>query len=177
MAWSEFNPIPPFTEQEAAKFWTRVKRGSAQECWPYVATRTRKYGFFYFRRKAYRAHRIAYFLSTGIDPGDKMVCHHCDFGLCCNPAHHFLGTHQDNQADKIAKGRGNTGNRHRSKTRPESVARGEEHWIAKLTEDAVREIRRCHDMGESFSSLAKRFGVEICPVYMAYHRKTWRHVE
>jgi hypothetical protein len=33
------------------------------------------------------------------------VCHECDNPPCCNPKHHFLGTNQENTADKVRKGR------------------------------------------------------------------------
>lgn len=36
---------------------------------------------------------------------DFMVCHHCDQRTCCNPAHLFQGTNQDNVNDRVSKGR------------------------------------------------------------------------
>lgn len=52
-----------------------------------------------------RAYRIAYELFIGPIPPGMLVCHSCDVSICVNPAHLFLGTHQDNQHDSARKGR------------------------------------------------------------------------
>ena len=57
-------------------------------------------------------------------------------------------------------------------------ARGSRHGAAKLTEDAVREIRRrFFEKGHTFESLAAEFGVSPQTIGLAIHRKTWAHVE
>lgn len=56
--------------------------------------------------------------------------HICDHPWCAEPAHVYPGTQLDNIADKMAKGRHATGKgeRHGSKTHPESRPRGDQHW-------------------------------------------------
>lgn len=51
------------------------------------------------------AHRLAFFLATGIAPGEKVVCHTCDNRACINPDHLWLGTLTDNNRDMRDKGR------------------------------------------------------------------------
>lgn len=70
-------------------------------------------------------------------------------------------TQSDNCADKQACGtaqRGETANNH------------------KLTENAVREIRRRHEAGETGKSLAKEYGMSVAGICAAIRGKTWKHV-
>lgn len=60
------------------------------------------------------AHRAAWQLENGPIPADLHVLHRCDTPLCCNVSHLFLGTNDDNIADKVQKGRVN--NRARERT-------------------------------------------------------------
>jgi len=61
-----------------------------------------------------RAHLISFKLLKGEIPktlpkGKKLVsmfvCHTCDNPSCCNPQHLFLGTFEDNNRDRMLKGR------------------------------------------------------------------------
>jgi hypothetical protein len=57
-------------------------------------------------------------------------------------------------------------------------ARGSRHGGAKLTEDAVREIRRRYFEEQfTFEALAEAFSVSPQTIGLAIHRKTWAHVE
>lgn len=109
MATIKYKPLPELDETLRAKFWSRVASGAEDDCWPWTGGMFAKdYGCFPVNRRSYYAHRYALALSSGVDLVGLVVCHRCDNPRCCNPAHLFAGTHQDNTQDMLSKGRGPT---------------------------------------------------------------------
>lgn len=111
--WSTVSPY--LTPAVLRHFWARVKKGAPSACWPWQgATNQYGYGMVYIpgiQRPSIVATRIAYWAARGEMPDDRFVCHMCDNRQCCNPAHLWLGTHQQNLRDMHAKGRGGPWNK------------------------------------------------------------------
>lgn len=76
-------------------------------CWQWQKTLdAHGYGAFRAGGKQYKAHRAAYELWKG--PTPLPVLHRCDNRGCCNPDHVRPGTHADNTADMLERGRHKT---------------------------------------------------------------------
>src|SRR5258708_27078976 len=58
-----------------------------------------------FDGQQHRVHRLAWTLRYGTIPKGMQLCHRCDEPCCVNPDHHFVGTHEDNMADRRQKHR------------------------------------------------------------------------
>lgn len=78
-------------------------------CWNWTKTKTRGYGHTSENHRNVRVTRKVWELTTGQPPGELLVCHKCDNPSCCNFDHLFLGTNEDNMADKMLKGRHRNG--------------------------------------------------------------------
>ena len=89
--------------------WSKIAILGLDECWPWQAsTSGGGYGCFNTGKRHgidIYAHRAVFELTRGVKATGLYVCHKCDNPVCCNPAHLFLGTPQDNAVDMCKKGR------------------------------------------------------------------------
>jgi hypothetical protein len=88
------------------RFWSKVSLPNKEGCRTWTACKFAEgYGWFCYKGKSFRAHRVAWILLYGPIPKGLHVCHHCDTPSCCEPTHLFLGTHTENMKDAVLKGR------------------------------------------------------------------------
>jgi DNA-binding CsgD family transcriptional regulator len=130
-------------------------------CWIFTGYLGRGgYGTFAIdKRVRMGAHRASYWAHKGEISG-KDILHTCDVPWCINPDHLFAGTHAENMADMVAKGRA-----HRKP--------GSAHYFAKLTEDDVKAIRASGLRG---AEIARRYGISRSTAYSVLLRNTWTHI-
>ena len=94
------------SKKDRARFWSRVQKRGVDECWLWDGgKKPDTYGQFSVGSIQYVPSRVMWIIDRGEIPGDLFVLHKCDNPPCVNPAHLFLGDHQDNAADMVAKGR------------------------------------------------------------------------
>lgn len=156
-------PITPamLKEAYASRFWANVDKRGDDECWPWTGSRSWSgYGRLFVESRRITATRLALAFAGQVPPVDRLVCHRCDNPICVNPAHLFVGTHAENTADRVRKGR-------------RLHALGRNKHSAKLTPDHVREIRRSP---LTCRLLAEHYGVSEEAVRFARVGRTWGDV-
>jgi hypothetical protein len=157
-------PIPDLTTADADRFWVKVDKRGADDCWAWTAGKLSRYGSFAIARQPFIASRVAFFLANGPFDWDQCVCHECDNPLCCNPRHLFLDTVEGNIADRVRKGR--TGKYLLGK-------KNDVHPSHKFNFEVAREIRR---LASEFTQreLSKRFGVGKTRVNDILLNRVWK---
>lgn len=159
------------------RFWAKVNKDGPipahvpeiGPCWMWTAYTEPQWGYGIFRvangDTMKKAHRVSWELTYGAIADGLLVLHKCDNPPCVRPAHLFLGTHEENQADKAAKGRGSCGPPHFGEASPNH----------KVTEAQVTEIRRRYATGGvSQSMLADEFGINQTSISKIVRGVRWR---
>ena len=90
------------------------------------------------RGRMVKIQRVTYEWANGPIPDGMQVLHRCDVSLCCNPAHLFIGTNDENHADKAAKDRGKK----------------------RLTLQKAKDIHTLRRRGMSQRAIAESFGID-----------------
>lgn len=156
------------------RFWAKVDK--SQDCWNWMASKTRGYGRFNVNGNWVLAHRVSWELENGTIPSGLLVLHHCDNPSCVRINHLFLGNHIDNARDRDSKGRGEMPALPGYITHPERVARGERNGSSKLTEQDIRQIRELGKQQLKLGDIAPRFGITRAMVSYILLKKCWAHV-
>ena len=134
--------------------WSKVDKRGEDKCWDWKGFKNHDgYGRTWINDKGYYAHRVIYSLvypntitlNAPLSQDDSgFLLHTCDNPSCCNPKHLWVGTHADNMADKVAKGRS-----------PDfSGGKGPR---CKLTMDQAKEARLLRKTGMTIPQLMEKF--------------------
>lgn len=104
---------------------------------------TQGYGKFLLSGKTIPAHRAAWILEHGevLSP-DQFLLQSCDTRLCVEVTHLRVGTHEENMADRKARGRYNT-------------SRGFNNPFARFNDAEVADMRLRIERGVSFQQIAQ----------------------
>lgn len=147
-------------------FYSKVEIPINQnECWIWKGYKDRGgYGRIGVNHKRFiGVHRYSYEINIGLIPDGLCVCHTCDNKLCVNPKHLWLGTSQENTADKINKNR-------------QSRIFGEKNHFSKLKEAEVKKIKELISNGKDNREIAKLFNVTHSNISAIRVGKSWKDV-
>jgi hypothetical protein len=158
--------MPPAPRPLAERFWPKVIKTSDGGCWLWTAaTNQRGYGVINLGPRGSGialAHRVAWQLCGYPAISDGLfLCHKCDQPACVNPDHLFTGTHNENMADMMRKGRS---------------VRGEDRADAKLSAADVREVFALSKRGVSQYRIADQFGVCQPHISRVLSGQVWSHM-
>lgn len=175
--------LPTLTEKHMERFTASVDKTPGQgpngDCWEWTRGRfDNGYGSISIKCQSLGTHRVAFCIANG-RWAQPFTLHTCDNPPCCRPEHLFEGTPAVNADDRAQKNRGARflGDEHPSRRHPERVSRGEIHYRAKFTEDAVRQIRSLCQTGKYRQiDLAVMFGAKRGAISKIVRRERWAHV-
>ena len=129
-------------------------------CWLWLGRLYNGYGKLRVGHLKVAAHRLAWELVNGPIPEGLIVRHKCDVPCCINPAHLKVGTHSDNTADRVERGRS---------FHPLGVL----HPMVKLAPEQIRAIR---SDARVQTVIAAEYGIAQSLVSRIKRRKLWGHL-
>ncbi len=160
----------------AERFWEKVNkngpvvRPELGPCWEWTSALFKSgYGAFNIgiHAKTDCAHVVVWQLTHGQKQTEPLLRHRCDNKRCVNPDHLVPGTHAQNGADMVERGRS---------TRGKVFLRGSQIGGSRLNEQAVREIRARAEQGVTLAQIGRERGISIHLVWSVVRRKSWKHV-
>lgn len=143
------------------RFWSKVEK--TDDCWLWQARKNEKgYGQFWLESKTRLAHRVSYQAYYGVTlRRDEVLLHRCDTPACVRPDHLKVGTVEENNEDKLRKGR---------------QCRGSKVASSVFSEDEVMDIRELKALGFGVVEISRAYGVHHSTVGRILQKKNWTHV-
>jgi hypothetical protein len=125
------------------RFYKKTSRGESGCLLWTAGVSTQGYGKFLLGGKTLPAHRAAWILEYGemLSP-DQFLLHSCDTRLCVEVTHLRVGTHEENMADRKARGRYNT-------------SRGFNNPFARFNDAEVAGMRLLIERGVGYQQIAQ----------------------
>lgn len=166
----QWKTIPEFRDYQISSHGRLLRRTNGKGTWGrrFIGTNISISGYYRaaLRRNSQefmvQVHRMVAFVFIGPPPSPIHEVRHLDGNKLNN---HFSnlawGTRADNEADKVIHGRSN---------------RGERHGMSKLTESAVREMRRLRLTGMLHREIATQFNVSRRCVSDICRNLRWKHI-
>lgn len=120
--------------------------------------------FFLLNKKAIRPHRLSYKYFKGEFNENLFICHTCDNKKCVAPDHLFVGTPKENMTDMINKKR-------------DIKAKGSIHYLSKLKEKDILEIRKLRQSGKTYFEISEIFNVHMQTIAAIITGRSWSHLK
>ncbi len=162
----EFRISQRFSETFLERFWKYIEK--TDSCWLWTGHTSWGYGKLGRGGRGggeVKSHVASWLIHRGEIPEGLFVCHNCPGGdrrNCVNPDHLWLGTHDDNMRDMVAKG---------------CSCIGEKNGCAILNSEAVLKIRQLHATTmPNQRALARLFRINFRTINYIVHRKLWAHI-
>lgn len=167
-AWRAESGLGVNTHTEQERFDEKWIEGP-NECWVWIASRSpSRYGRFYCGGTNWEvAHRAAWRIYRGENPGERLVLHKNSDGRshrrdCVNPDHLYLGDKSDNALDSHAVG--------------QTPSRGSRNGRTDLEEPEVMVFHFLSSVGVSNHEIAKSWNVDPSTVSKILTGDRWPHM-
>lgn len=144
------------------RFWENVQK--TESCWIWTGLKQSGKGYgkiWISKRKCEGAHRLSLIIHGKELPPHCVVMHLCDNPSCVNPDHLQIGSHRDNQIDKVIKGR---------------QAKGEKQGHSSLAEIEVKAMKHLFKLGWRVTDIAAALKRSYSACHQAIH-VGWKHVK
>lgn len=169
----EYRDIPGFPDYrigDDGSAWSRRRigrRGGTSVEWRRLKALWNRRGYLYHglrrdgRNLPVTVHKLVLQAFVGPRPEGMEACHRDGDRTNNSLSNLRWDTRRANTDDRTAHG---------------TCPHGEGHYLAKLTEERVREMRRLHAEGWGYKRLAKEFKLNESTARSAVIRETWKHV-